>query len=222
MDVIRIDHFLGFVACWEVPADAATAEDGRWVKGPGKLFFQCIEREFPHLPVIAEDLGVVTPAVAALRQSLGYPGMKVLQFAFAEDAEGRPEPLGCSSDMAVYTGTHDNDTTLSWYRKLAETSDTAVIDKYLGITGRNDAHDAARRLVELAYQSKAGMAIIPLQDILELGGEARMNTPGTVGGNWEWRCEPGVLTPGLAADLVLLAAKHRRGTARDAGSLPAD
>ena len=212
VDIIRIDHFRGFEGCWEVPADAATAENGRWVKGPGKHFFECIERYLSRLPVIAEDLGVITPDVTALRQSFGYPGMKVLQFAFAQDGNGRPEPLGCSRDMVVYTGTHDNDTTMGWYRQLAATGDTAAIDKYLGMVARNDADGVARRLVELAYQCKAGIAVIPLQDILELGSEARMNTPGTVGGNWEWRCEPGALTPELAADLAALAAKHWRGT----------
>jgi 4-alpha-glucanotransferase len=167
------------------------------------------------LPVIAEDLGVITPAVAAMRQSFGYPGMKVLQFAFAQDGSGRPEPLGCDRDVVVYTGTHDNDTTLGWYRQCAEAGDTAAIDQYLGMDTRNGADGVARRLVELAYQCKAGIAVIPLQDILELGSEARMNTPGTVGGNWEWRCEPGVLKHELAAGLAALAAKHRRGTARE-------
>jgi 4-alpha-glucanotransferase len=121
----------------------------------------------------------------------------------------------------VYTGTHDNDTTLGWYRQCAEAGDTAAIDKYLGVDARSGAGDVARRLVELAYQCKAGTAIIPLQDVLGLGSEARMNTPGTVGGNWEWRCEPGALTPMLAADLAALAAKHGRGTAGERMSTPA-
>jgi len=211
VDIIRIDHFRGFEGCWEVPAGAATAENGRWVKGPGKRFFECMERYFPLLPIIAEDLGVITPAVAAMRQSFGYPGMKVLQFAFAQDSSGHTEPLGCDRDVVVYTGTHDNDTTLGWYRQCAANGDTAAIDQYLGMDARTGADGVARRLVELAYQCKAGIAVIPLQDILELGSEARMNTPGTVGGNWEWRCESGVLTPELAADLASLAAKHRRG-----------
>ena len=215
MDLIRIDHFRGFEGCWEVPADAATAENGRWVKGPGKHFFECIERYLGPLPVIAEDLGVITPAVTAMRQSFGYPGMKVLQFAFDEDHSGRPGPLDCGRDLVVYTGTHDNDTTLGWYRQRAAAGDTATIDKYLGMIDCNGADGVARRLLELAYQCKAGIAVIPLQDILELGSEARMNTPGTMGGNWEWRCESGALTPELAADLAALAAKHCRGKARE-------
>ncbi len=210
-DVVRIDHFRGFDGCWEVPAEAVTAEKGAWVPGPGRHFFAAIKRDFPHLPVIAEDLGLITPAVTALRQSLGCPGMKVLQFAFARDAGGRPLPLDCERDTVVYPGTHDNDTSRGWYQLCTEMGETDVIDKYLGIVSRNDAGGVARRMVELAYQCKAGLAVVPLQDILDLGGEARMNTPGTVGGNWEWRCLPGVLTPELAAELATLAAKYGRG-----------
>jgi 4-alpha-glucanotransferase len=211
VDMVRIDHFRGFEGCWEVPAEAETAENGRWVKGPGHHFFKCVEHYLGHLPVIAEDLGVITPAVTAMRQSLGYAGMKVLQFAFDEDGSGRPQPLDCDRDLVVYTGTHDNDTTLGWYRQRAAAGDTASVDKYLGIVDRNGADSVARRLVELAYQCKAGTAVIPLQDILELGSAARMNTPGTVGGNWEWRCEPGALTPELSAVLAALAVKYCRG-----------
>ncbi|MEM5770686.1 MAG: 4-alpha-glucanotransferase, partial [Bacillota bacterium] len=142
---------------------------------------------------------------------LGCPGMKVLQFAFARDAGGRPLPLDCERDTVVYPGTHDNDTSRGWYQLCTEMGETDVIDKYLGIVSRNDAGGVARRMVELAYQCKAGLAVVPLQDILDLGGEARMNTPGTVGGNWEWRCLPGVLTPELAAELATRAAKYGRG-----------
>jgi 4-alpha-glucanotransferase len=211
VDIIRIDHFRGFEGGWEVPADAATAENGSWTKGPGKHFFECIERYLGSLPVIAEDLGVITPAVTAMRQNFGYFGMKVLQFAFDEDGSGHHGPLDCDRDLLVYTGTHDNDTTLGWYRQLAATGDTATIDKYLGMIDCRGADGVARRLLELAYQCKAGTVIIPLQDILELGSEARMNTPGTLGGNWEWRCESGALTPALAADLAALAVKYCRG-----------
>jgi 4-alpha-glucanotransferase len=213
VDIIRIDHFRGFEGCWEVAPDATTAANGCWVNGPGRRFFECMEHYFPHLPVIAEDLGVITPAVTALRQDFGYPGMKVLQFAFNQDGHGRPEALGCSRDTVVYTGTHDNDTTMGWYRQRTAAGDTIAIDKYLDMGGLDGGGSVARRLLELAYQCKAGIAMIPLQDILELGSETRMNTPGTVDGNWEWRCEPGALTPQLAADLAALAAKHRRGTA---------
>jgi 4-alpha-glucanotransferase len=210
VDLIRIDHFRGFEGGWEVPANEATAENGRWVKGPGKHFFECIERYLGPLPVIAEDLGVITPAVTAMRRNFGYSGMKVLQFAFDEDGSDRPGLLDCDRDLVVYTGTHDNDTTLGWYRQRAEAGDTATIDRRLGTIDRN-GKGVAWRLVELAFQCKASNAVIPLQDILQLGSEARMNTPGTVGGNWEWRSEPGALTPELAACLAALAVKHCRG-----------
>lgn len=215
VDVVRIDHFRGFEGCWEVPAEAATAEKGTWVAGPGRRFFDVLKHDFHHLPVIAEDLGIITPAVTALRKSIGCPGMKVLQFAFDRDAHGRPLPLKCERDMVVYPGTHDNDTTRGWYETCAQTGETAVIDQYLGSVP--NAGGVARRMVELAYQCKAEMAVIPLQDILELGGEARMNTPGTVGGNWEWRCQPGVLTPELSAELAALSAKYGRGAADASG-----
>ncbi|MDR3589996.1 MAG: 4-alpha-glucanotransferase [Negativicutes bacterium] len=210
-DIIRIDHFRGFEGYWEVPAGEATAENGRWVKGPGRRFFAALERNLGQLPLIAEDLGVITPAVTALRQKFGYPGMKVLQFSFRQGDGGRCEPLECGADAVVYTGTHDNDTSAGWYAERALASDTACVDQYLAITAPQDAGEAAWRLVELAYQCRAQAAVIPLQDLLGLGSEARMNTPGTVGDNWLWRCGAGLLTPELAEKLAALAVKHRRG-----------
>jgi 4-alpha-glucanotransferase len=212
VDIVRIDHFRGFESYWEIPAGAETAITGRWVKGPGKKFFAALERYFGKLPVIAEDLGIITPDVVALRRNFGYPGMKVLHFSFASGHEGCSEPIGCGYDAVVYSGTHDNATTLGWYRELTESGDTACIDQYLGYSPADSKDDAAWRLVELAYQCRAETAIVPLQDILGLDDAARMNTPGTVNGNWEWRAEPGALTPELAAKLAALAAKYRRGT----------
>ncbi len=210
-DVIRVDHFRGFEGYWEVPAGETTAENGRWVKGPGRRFFAALERHLGRLPLIAEDLGVITPAVTALRQRFGYPGMKVLQFVFRQGTDGQPEPLDCGRDAVVYTGTHDNDTSAGWYEEQAQAADTAAVDRYLAIASAQDAQEATWRLIELAYQCKAGAAVIPVQDLLGLGSEARMNTPGTVGGNWLWRCGAGRLTPELAEKLAALAVKHRRG-----------
>ncbi len=206
-DIVRIDHFRGFAACWAVPAGAATAEHGRWVKGPGYALFAALERRLGKLPVIAEDLGTITPDVVALRRRCGFPGMKILQFSFACDRQGDPLPLGCEPDTVVYTGTHDNDTARGWYEKLdaREAAEKACADRYLG------DGDAAWRLIELAYGCRSATAIVPMQDILGLGGESRMNRPGTVGGNWEWRCPPDYREGELAARLADLAARHRRG-----------
>jgi 4-alpha-glucanotransferase len=211
VDVIRLDHFRGFEACWEVPAGAETAETGRWGEGPGKNFFRVLERYLGPLPVIAEDLGIITPPVTAMRQEFGYSGMRVLQFSFPEGGSGQPRPLGIAPDTVVYTGTHDNDTTRGWYLTRKKNGDTVWIDKYLGITAETDAEDVAWRMIELAYQSRAAIAIIPFQDVLNLDTQARMNTPGTVGGNWSWRFLPQGLQPEVAEKLAAMAVKYRRG-----------
>jgi len=211
VDMVRVDHFRGFEGYWQIPASAETAEKGRWVKGPGKRFFAVLKRYFGQLPVIAEDLGVITPEVTALRRQFDYPGMKVLHFAFNMASSGQPEPLECGPDTVVYTGTHDNDTTLGWYRELALAGGTAAVDRYLGLKTGDDDREVPWRLTALAYNCQAGTAIIPLQDVLGLGPAARMNTPGTVGGNWEWRCADGRLTADLAEKLAVLAAKYHRG-----------
>ncbi len=207
VDVVRIDHFRGFAACWAVPASATTAETGRWLKGPGAALFAALEVRLGQLPLIAEDLGTITPDVVALRRKFAFPGMRVLHFALACDGQGDPLPLSCGPDCVVYTGTHDNDTTLGWYRELAATAPTAAAcaDRWL------DGGDPAWGMIELAYASRAATAVVPMQDVLGLDGSARMNTPGTVGGNWEWRCPPGYRDNGLAARLASLAAKYRRG-----------
>lgn len=210
-DLIRVDHFRGFEACWEVPAAHTTAEKGRWVKVPGNRLFSVLKRYFGHLPVIAEDLGVITPPVTALRQKFSFPGMKVLHFLFRQDGQGQAEPLGCPQDAVIYTGTHDNNTTVGWYQELKAAGDTASVDQYLNMTATTGEGEVAWRLMELAYQSKAATAIVPLQDVLGLGAPARMNTPGTVGGNWLWRSSTCTLTGELASRLAALVAKYHRG-----------
>ena len=209
VDVVRVDHFRGFAACWAVPAGAATAASGRWVKGPGSALFAALGRQLGKLPLIAEDLGTITPDVVALRKKFAFPGMKVLQFAVACDDRGAPLPLGCAPDTVVYTGTHDNDTARGWYRELAvaDPAAAACAGRYLG-TG-----DPAWRLVELAYRCRSALAIVPLQDLLGLDGAARMNRPGTVGGNWQWRAPAGYRAGDLATRLAALAAAHRRAPA---------
>jgi 4-alpha-glucanotransferase len=188
IDIIRIDHFRGFQAYWEVPADEETAMHGQWVKAPGMELFQTIEQTLGELPILAEDLGVITPEVEALRDHFGFPGMKILQFAFdSKEAGGLNAtnaflPHNHNRNAVVYTGTHDNDTTRGWYRERTP-EEKDLIRRYLG---RSD-HDIAWDFIRLAMATSARIAIIPLQDILNLDSDARMNTPSTVGGNWAWR-----------------------------------
>jgi 4-alpha-glucanotransferase len=209
VDVVRIDHFRGFAAYWAIPAGAVTAEAGRWRKGPGSALFAALERQLGKLPLIAEDLGTITPDVMALRKKFAFPGMKVLQFSFACDDRGSPLPLGCGPDTVVYTGTHDNDTTLGWYTELAaaDPAAAACVDRYLG------GGDTVWRMIGLAYRSRAALAVVPLQDLLALDGSARMNTPGTVGGNWEWRAPADYRSQDLASRVAVLAAETGRGPA---------
>ena len=180
-DLLRIDHFRGFEACWEVPAGEPTAMNGRWVPVPGDELFTAIRARFGQLPLVAEDLGTITPEVTALRQRHGLPGMLVLQFAFEGGPDNPYLPQNHVTDAVVYTGTHDNDTTLSWFEKL----DTDAQEHVL--TTLDSTEPMPRALVQVALQSVAQLAIIPLQDVLELGAGHRMNTPGTAAGNWRWR-----------------------------------
>lgn len=211
VDIIRVDHFRGFEAYWEIPAGEQTAVKGKWVKGPGEAFFASLERQLGKLPIIAEDLGVITPEVDDLKDSFYYPGMKVLHFALGCDEEQCCIPFSCEKNCVVYTGTHDNDTTLGWYKKdvSAEPDQAACIHKLLQLESV-EPDEICWQMIELAYGSHANMAIIPLQDILCLDSEARMNTPGTVGGNWQWRCRKEALTAELAARLAALVGRHKR------------
>jgi 4-alpha-glucanotransferase len=182
VDLVRIDHFRGFVASWEVEAGMPTAEVGEWVPGPGAALFEALRSGLGSLPILVEDLGVITPEVHALRDRLGLPGIRVLQFAFGGDPDDRFLPHRYARNTVVYTGTHDNDTTRGWYVTLPE-RERAVLHRYLG--RRNP--DIPWELVRLASSSVADTAIVPLQDVLELGSEARMNLPGSDTGNWTWR-----------------------------------
>ncbi|CAN5631064.1 4-alpha-glucanotransferase [soil metagenome] len=203
-DVVRIDHFRGFEAYWEIPADAETAREGRWVKGPGKDVFRALEDGLGELPIIAEDLGEITPEVEALRDELGLPGMKVLQFAFSgPDNAFLPHEYG-DANWVIYTGTHDNDTTAGWWNS-ADHEGRSFARRYLG-----KEYVSVPDFVRLAYASVAEKAVVPMQDFLELGPEHRMNTPGTTEGNWSWRLEESALTPELAERLKSLAETYGR------------
>lgn len=199
VDVVRIDHFRGFESYWEVPGDAATAMNGRWVPGPGRALFDAVRAELGVLPVIAEDLGLITDAVEQLRDDLGLPGMRVLQFAFGGDDPRNPHlPRNYVHNAVAYTGTHDNDTALGWYADAGHAEKRQVQEM------AGSGEEMHWRLMETVLRSEAGWAVIPLQDVLGLGGQARMNTPGVAEGNWAWRFEAGDLTPELAQHLAAL------------------
>jgi 4-alpha-glucanotransferase len=189
VDVVRLDHFRGFESYWEIPAGKPTAEVGRWVKGPGDDLFHALRRHLGSLPLIAEDLGIITDAVGELRDRLALPGMRILQFAFGGAVEDRFLPHNYERNTAVYTGTHDNDTTRGWYALLGE-KEKDFTRRYLGRDGSTISWD----LIRLAWASIADYAVAPLQDVLDLGTEARMNLPGRAAGNWGWRFEAEMLT----------------------------
>lgn len=181
-DLIRIDHFRGLEAFWAIPAACETAIDGRWIKAPGDALLTALREHFGQLPLVAEDLGIITQEVVALRQRHGLPGMRILQFAFDGHPENPYLPHNHTVDSVVYTGTHDNDTTLGWWHRLDEATRQRVL-AYLG-----HPHDPMPwPLIYAALESVASLVILPLQDVLGLGSEARMNTPGTTEGNWQWR-----------------------------------
>jgi len=215
-DLTRVDHFRGFVACWEVPADEATAEHGEWVTAPGRELFMALTQELGDLPIIAEDLGVITRAVESLRAEFGFPGMRVLQFAFSSDEENIHLPDNYPRDVVVYTGTHDNDTTVGWFAGLDDETEMRDAKKterefcleYLHSDGREIHWD----IIRAALSSIADTAIIPLQDVLGLGSEARMNLPASESGNWTWRLKAGTLTDPLAHRLKALAQNSGRNT----------
>ncbi|MEE9396519.1 MAG: 4-alpha-glucanotransferase [Methylococcales bacterium] len=181
-DWVRIDHFRGLEAYWEIPADSETAINGQWVTAPGEALLNAIYAHFESLPLIAENLGIITPEVEALRLKFDIPGMVILQFAFDGGSENTYLPHNHNPNSVVYTGTHDNDTTLSWYNSLSEEQQNNIKD-YLG----RESVRMPLSLVRVALASVAQLAIIPMQDVLGLGGEHRMNTPGTTEGNWGWR-----------------------------------
>jgi 4-alpha-glucanotransferase len=183
-DVVRIDHFRGFESFWRVPYPATTARSGTWTPGPGLELFRVLQNEVPAAKIIAEDLGLITPAVVALREASGCPGMAVLQFAFGSGADNPYLPHNLNKNGVIYPGTHDNDTALGWYAGLDEKVRDQV-RRYLRVDGREIGWD----FIRCSYEAVSRLAIIPLQDLLSLGSEARFNTPGKAGGNWQWRCE---------------------------------
>ena len=203
VDIVRIDHFRGFEAYWEIPAGEKTAIKGRWVKGPGEKFFSTIIQYLGNIPVIAEDLGVITPEVVALKEQFQFPGMKILHFNLHRGEKEKFLPEHYEPNSVVYTGTHDNDTTLGWYKKLIP-ADKAFLTGYLKLGSVTVEKDICWQLIKMASHSKSNTAIIPLQDVLCLGSEARMNYPGTVGGNWQWRFRQGVLTTEIENKLAAL------------------
>jgi len=195
VDVIRLDHFRGFAAAWHIPAGEPTAKSGKWMPGPGADFFHAVQREFGVLPFIVEDLGQITPDVYALRDQFDLAGTRVLQFAFDGQPNNPHLPHDYVTNTVVYTGTHDNPTTRGWYEELPD-------DQRQNL--RNFLHrppgssvEAAPKLMSLAWSSMAALALAPLQDLLNLGNEARMNVPGRPDGNWRWRCTEEMLSGGL-------------------------
>lgn len=204
-DIVRIDHFRGFDAYWEIPASEETAVIGQWVKGPGAKFFQAMHNKLGDLPLIAEDLGVITPAVVALRDEFDFPGMKILQFAFGGERNSAFLPHTFDKNTVVYTGTHDNETTVGWYRNASE-AERDHVRRYIGVSGQDIAWDLTR----LAFMSVSDTAVATMQDLFCLGNEARMNFPGKVGGYWRWRYLPHMLTHDLAKRLRDLTELYGR------------
>ncbi len=221
-DVVRVDHFRGFQAFWEVPGGDTTAVRGSWMPGPGARLFETIERELGQLSIVAENLGVITPEVEAIRNRFGYPGMAILQFAFGRDPQAPDfKPHNYPRGVVAYTGTHDNDTTVGWWTSsgagdstrtsemIAEERDRTL--RYLGLASGADIHWS---FIRALLASVANTVIFPVQDLLGLGGEARMNMPSTLGRNWLWRMEPDVLTPAIAARLAGMVELYERLPAR--------
>lgn len=217
-DIARIDHFRGFAACWEIPGGDKTAERGRWVEAPGRELFTTIKGALGEPRIIAEDLGVITPDVEALRDDFGFPGMRILQFGFSSDTKNIDLPHNYHQNVVVYTGTHDNDTAVGWFSSVAgegSTRDAQQIErerefclKYLSTEGKEIHWDFIRAVLA----SVANTAIVPLQDVLGLGTEARMNLPNSTEGNWAWRVTPGALTDEIAARLRALTELYGRSS----------
>jgi len=219
VDVVRIDHFRGFAATWEVPGGDKTAVNGQWVEVPGRELFTKLREVFGELPFWAEDLGVITSDVEELRDSFGFPGMRILQFAFGGDARNRDLPHNYIKNCVAYTGTHDNDTTVGWFfSKPGEgsTRDEAQIKrerefclKYLNSDGKEIHWDFIRAI----WASVADTAIVPMQDILGLGTEARMNLPASTSGNWAWQCRKNDFSEAIAQRLAELTEIYGRNAA---------
>jgi len=204
-DILRLDHFRGFEKYWEIPATAETAVDGHWIEGPGVALFERLQQDFGELPLVAEDLGIITPEVDALRLGLGFPGMKILQFAFDGGEDNPYLPQNHEPLSVVYTGTHDNDTTLGWYEQL-DAAGRENVDAYMPA----DTSEMPLAMISTALESTSCLAIIPMQDLLGLGSDARMNTPGTSSDNWSWRFTWDQVSPELARQLHTLCMQGDR------------
>jgi 4-alpha-glucanotransferase len=216
-DAVRIDHFRGFEAYWEIPGTETTAVNGQWVKGPGAELFSVLAREFGDLPIIAENLGVITPEVEAIREQFHFPGMAILQFAFGKDPQGPSfRPHNYSRELAAYTGTHDNDTTVGWWNSSGASDSTRTTEDVAKERAFARAYLNFKDepiqwvMIRAILSSIADLAIVPLQDVLGLGAEARMNLPGTSKGNWRWRFRHGALTPELARRLHEIVLMYDR------------
>ena len=221
-DIIRLDHFRGFEAYWEIPGHEPTAVNGRWVKGPDKDLFHALRNSLGDLPFIAEDLGTITPEVERLRDDLGLPGMRILQFGFSDRGAHIYLPHRFDKNTVVYTGTHDNDTTVGWWNSGATEAEKAAVQSYL----RPGRDGIAWAFIRAALTSVADLCVIPLQDVLCLDSDARMNIPSKSDGNWSWRFQAAALKPEIAQqlaeltqiadrDLALTADQHGHGEARE-------
>ncbi len=208
-DFVRVDHFRGFVAYWEVPANKKTAINGEWIEAPAEDFFNQLAKKFPYLPIIAEDLGVITPDVREIMQKFEFPGMKLLLFAFGEDLPKNPYiPHNLVRNCVLYTGTHDNNTVRGWFEKEVTPKDKKRLFNYLG--RKVPVEELHWEMIRIAMMSVANMVIFPMQDILGLGEVARMNRPATSKGNWRWRLLPEQMAPSLARRLLKMTEIYGR------------
>ncbi|HLY17850.1 MAG TPA: 4-alpha-glucanotransferase [Bryobacteraceae bacterium] len=217
LDMVRVDHFRGLEAYWEVPAGETTARNGRWVKGPGAALFEALQEALGELPIVAENLGVITPEVEAIRTQFGFPGMAILQFAFGKDPQAPDfKPHNYPRDRVAYTGTHDNDTTVGWWSSAGAGDSTRTaedIRQEREFTRRYLATDGSQIhwvFIRALMASVANTVLFPLQDVLGLGSEARMNTPAVPSGNWRWRCSGEALTPAIARRLKEMVITYDR------------
>jgi 4-alpha-glucanotransferase len=212
VDTTRIDHFRGFESYWSIPEECSTAVNGKWLKGPGKDFFSQIAQQLGPLNIVAEDLGIITTEVETLRDELGFPGMKVLQFAFDGNPDNSFLPHNFTSPQClVYTGTHDNDTTVGWFLSDRLDDSKRAEIKLMANRDPQDQRGSHHDLIFLAQSSISILCILPLQDILGFGGDCKMNSPGIAEGNWRWRCSGEFLTPDVAAQLQASTRRFNRG-----------
>jgi 4-alpha-glucanotransferase len=209
-DRVRLDHFIGFVRAWHIPSTATSAKQGRFRRGPGRDLFRVLEQALGGLPFIAEDLGELTPEVEALRDALGLPGMRVLQFAFGSDAHNPFLPHNYPRHCVAYSGTHDNDTLLGFVRHSASPAERAALTAYLGPPAQRSAEETCSALLQLLFASVAELCIVPMQDLLRLDNTARMNVPGQAQGNWGFRVPRSAFGNSVCAELAQLTERTGR------------